>query len=199
MFTGIIEELGIVKAIMSQSGGMRLSIAGKIVLEGMKIGDSIAVNGACLTVVGFNSSVFSADVSRETADKTSVGKLRNGDKVNLERPLRLSDRLGGHLVAGHVDGVGVIRGIVKKGDASIFTFDVPSEVMKYLIYKGSITIDGISLTVNEVQGNRFTVTIIPHTAQVTTLGFKKVGDLVNLEADMLGKYVEKFLEIRQGT
>ncbi len=193
MFTGIIEELGIVKGIRSQSGGMRLSIAAKTVLEGMKIGDSIAVNGTCLTVVEITHSVFSADVSRETVDKSNVGKLRVGGKVNLERPMRLSDRLGGHLIAGHIDAVGVIRGIVKKGDASVFTLEGPPEVMRYLIYKGSIAIDGISLTVNEVEGNRFTVTIIPHTAQMTTLGFKKAGDGINLEADLIGKYVEKFL------
>ena len=194
MFTGIIEELGIVKGIRSQSGGMRLSVSGKVVFDAMKTGDSIAVNGVCLTVVEYNSAVFSADVSRETVDKTGIGKLRVGDRVNLERPMRLSDRLGGHLVAGHVDGVGVIRGIMNKGDAAIFTFEAPKEVAKYLIYKGSVAIDGISLTVNEVQGNSFSVTIIPHTAKMTTLGFKKIGDAVNLEADMLGKYVERFLE-----
>ena len=195
MFTGIIEELGIIKAIRSQSGGMRLSVSGRVVFDDMKTGDSIAVNGACLTVVEFNSSVFSADVSRETVDKTTIGKLRVGDKVNLERPMRLSDRLGGHIIAGHVDGVGVIRGITNKGDAAIFTFEAPKEVTKYLIYKGSVAIDGISLTVNEVLGNRLSVTIIPHTAKMTTLGFKKIGDTVNLEADMIGKYVEKFLAV----
>lgn len=194
MFTGIIEELGIIKSIRSQSGGMRLSIAGKVVLDGMKIGDSISVNGACLTAVEISNSIFSADVSRETLDKSNLGKLRIGDKVNLERPMNLSDRLGGHLVAGHVDAVGVIRGILKKGDISIFTFETPPEVMRYLVYKGSVAIDGISLTVNEIQGNRFTVTIIPHTAQMTTLGFKKIGDPVNLEADLIGKYVEKFTQ-----
>lgn len=192
MFTGIIEELGTIKTIRSQSGGIRLSVEGKVVMEGMKTGDSIAVNGACLTVTEFNSSVFSADVSRETVDKTGIGKLRVGDKVNLERPMRLSDRLGGHLVAGHVDAVGVIRGIVNKGDASIFTFEAPKDVMRYLIYKGSVAIDGISLTVNEVQGIRFSVTVIPHTAAMTTLGLKKIGGTVNLEADMIGKYVERF-------
>lgn len=193
MFTGIIEELGTVKSIHSQSGGMRLSISGKIVLDGMKIGDSISVNGACLTVVEISNTLFSADVSRESLDKSNLGKLRVGDKVNLERPMRLADRLGGHLVAGHVDAVGVIRGIVKKGDASVFTFEAPPEVLRYLVYKGSVAIDGISLTVNEIQGKRFSVTIIPHTLQMTTLGFKKIGDLVNLEVDLIGKYVEKFL------
>ncbi len=192
MFTGIIEELGIIKGIRTQSGGMRLSVSGNIVSEGMRIGDSIAVNGACLTVVEITGTLFSADVSKETVDKTNLVKLRVGDKVNLERPMRLSDRLGGHLVAGHVDAAGVIRGLIKKGDASVFTFEAPKEVMKYLIYKGSVAIDGISLTVNEVQGNRFSITIIPHTAGMTTLGFKKIGDVVNIETDMIGKYVEKF-------
>ena len=194
MFTGLIEELGTVKGIRSQSGGMRLSIAGKTVLEGMKAGDSIAVNGACLTVVEMSHSVFGADVSKETLTKTTLGRLRVGDRVNMERAMRPTDRLGGHLVAGHVDAVGVIRTIERTGEASLFTFEAPPEVSRYLIYKGSIAIDGISLTVNEVQGGRFTVTIIPHTARQTTLGFKKVGDPVNLESDMIGKYVEKFVK-----
>ena len=194
MFTGLIEEVGTVKGIRSQSGGMRLSIAGKTVLDGMKAGDSIAVNGACLTVVEMSHSVFGADVSKETLIKTTLGRLRVGDRVNLERAMRPADRLGGHLVAGHVDAVGVIRTIERTGEASLFTFEAPPEVSRYLIYKGSIAIDGISLTVNEVQGGRFTVTIIPHTARQTTLGFKKVGDPVNLESDMIGKYVEKFVK-----
>lgn len=194
MFTGLIEELGAVKGIRSQSGGMRLSIAGKTVLDGMKAGDSIAVNGACLTVVEMSHSVFGADVSKETLTKTILGRLRVGDRVNLERAMRPTDRLGGHLVAGHVDAVGVIRTIERTGEASLFTFEAPPEVSRYLIYKGSIAVDGISLTVNEVQGERFTVTIIPHTARQTTLGFKKAGDPINLEADMIGKYVEKFMK-----
>jgi len=194
MFTGLIEELGTVKGIRSQSSGMRLSIAGKTVLDGMKTGDSIAVNGACLTVVEMSHSLFGADVSKETLIKTTLGRLRVGDRVNLERAMRPADRLGGHLVAGHVDAVGVIRTIERTGEASLFTFEAPPEVSRYLIYKGSIAIDGISLTVNEVQGGRFTVTIIPHTARQTTLGFKKVGDPVNLESDMIGKYVEKFVK-----
>ncbi|MDZ4384041.1 MAG: riboflavin synthase [Nitrospirota bacterium] len=194
MFTGLIEELGTVKGIRSQSGGMRLSIAGKNVLDGMKAGDSIAVNGACLTVVEMSHSVFGADVSKETLAKTTLGRLRVGDRVNLERAMRPTDRLGGHLVAGHVDAVGVIRTIERTGEASLFTFEAPPEVSRYLIYKGSIAIDGISLTVNEVQGERFSVTIIPHTARQTTLGLKKAGDPVNLETDLIGKYVEKFVK-----
>ena len=193
MFTGIIEEVGIIKEIRSQSGGVRLTVGGKVVLKEMKIGDSIAINGACLTATEIKTPHFSADVSRETLDKTNLGKLKPGDKVNLERPLRLSDRLGGHLVAGHVDGIGIIRGMTKKGDTSILTFEAPKEVMKYLVYKGSIAIDGISLTVNDIQRNRFNVTIIPHTARTTTLGIKKIGEIVNLEVDLIGKYVENFL------
>lgn len=194
MFTGLIEELGIVKGIRSQAGGMRLSISGKTVLDGMKSGESIAVNGACLTVVEMSHALFGADVSKESLTKTTLGRLRVGDRVNLERAMRPTDRLGGHLVAGHVDAVGVIRTIERAGETSLFTFEAPQEVLRYLIYKGSIAIDGISLTVNEVQGERFSVTIIPHTARQTTLGLKKAGDPVNLEADMIGKYVEKFVK-----
>jgi len=194
MFTGLIEELGTVKGTRSQAGGMRLSIAGKTILDGMKAGDSIAVNGACLTVVELSHSLFGADVSKETLTKTTLGRLRVGDRVNLERAMRPTDRLGGHLVAGHVDAVGVIRTIERTGEVSLFTFEAPPEVLRYLIYKGSIAIDGISLTVNEIQGERFSVTIIPHTAHQTTLGIKKAGDPVNLEADLIGKYVEKFVK-----
>ena len=192
VFTGIIEELGTIKGVRRQSEGIRLSVSAKVVMDGMKAGDSIAVNGACLTVTEFDSVSFTADVSGETVNRTNIGKLRVGEKVNLERPMKLSDRLGGHLVSGHIDGIGVIRGVERKGGMSIFTIEVPAEFTKYLIIKGSVAIDGISLTVNEVKGNRFTVTIIPHTAEMTTLGFKKTGDTVNLEADMIGKYVEAF-------
>ena len=194
MFTGIIEELGTVKGVRRQSDGMCFSVTAKVVMDGMKTGDSIAVNGACLTVTEFDRSSFTADVSGETVKRTNLEKLRVGEKVNLERPMKLSDRLGGHLVSGHIDATGIIRGIYKKGGMSIFTFEVPSEFKRYLIVKGSAAIDGISLTVNEVKGNRFTVTIIPHTAEMTTLGFKKTGDTVNLEADMIGKYVEAFMK-----
>ncbi len=196
MFTGIIEELGSVKGVRRQSDGMRLSVSAKVIMDGMQKGDSIAVNGACLTVTEFDRSSFTADVSGETVKRTNLGKLRTGDRVNLERPMKLSDRLGGHMVSGHVDGIGIIRGLEKRGGISVFTFEAPSEVQRYIIVKGSVAIDGISLTVNEVKGNRFTVTIIPHTAEMTTLGFKKTGDAVNLESDMIGKYVENFLRTR---
>ena len=196
MFTGIIEELGTVKGVRRQSEGIRLSVTAKLVMDGMKTGDSIAVNGVCLTVTEFDNISFTADVSGETVKRSNLGKHRAGDKVNLERPMKLSDRLGGHLVAGHVDGIGVVRGVERKGGMLLFTFEVPTEVQQYLIQKGSIAIDGISLTVNKVNGNRYTVTVIPHTADMTTLGFKKTGDMVNLEADMIGKYVERFIRTR---
>ena len=196
MFTGIIEELGTVKGVRRQSDGMRFSVTAKVVMDGMKTGDSIAVNGACLTVTEFDRSSFTADVSGETVNRTNIGKLRVGDKVNLERPMMLSDRLGGHLVSGHVDDVGVIRGVDKRGGMSIFTLEIPKDIQRYLVVKGSIAIDGISLTVNDVIGNKFTVTVIPHTAEMTTLGFKKSGDTVNLENDLIGKYVERFVRTR---
>ncbi|MCC7464581.1 MAG: riboflavin synthase [Gammaproteobacteria bacterium] len=192
MFTGIIEELGTVKSVRRQSDGIRLSVTAKIVMNGIKTGDSIAVNGSCLTVTELDRYSFTADVSGETVNRTNIGKLRVGDKVNLERPMMLSDRLGGHLVSGHVDAVGLIRGVTKKGDVSIFTFEAPKEVSKYLIFKGSVAVDGISLTVNEITGKTVSITVIPHTLKMTTLGFKKIGDTVNLEADMIGKYIEAF-------
>ena len=196
MFTGIIEELGTVKGVRRQSDGMRFSVTAKVVMDGMKTGDSIAVNGACLTVTEFDRSSFTADVSGETVKRTNLEKLRVGEKVNLERPMKLSDRLGGHLVSGHVDDVGVIRGVDKRGGMSIFTLEIPKDIQRYLVVKGSIAIDGISLTVNDVIGNKFTVTVIPHTAEMTTLGFKKRGDTVNLENDLIGKYVERFVRTR---
>ena len=196
MFTGIIEELGTVKGVRRQSDGMRFSVTAKVVMDGMKTGDSIAVNGACLTVTEFDRSSFTADVSGETVKRTNLEKLRVGEKVNLERPMKLSDRLGGHLVSGHVDDVGVIRGVDKRGGMSIFTLEIPKDIQRYLVVKGSIAIDGISLTVNDVIGNKFTVTVIPHTAEMTTLGFKKSGDTVNLENDLIGKYVERFVRTR---
>ncbi len=196
MFTGIIEELGTIKGVRRQSEGILLSVSAKVIMDSMKTGDSIAINGACLTVTDFDKLSFTADVSGETVKRTNLGKLRGGDKVNIERPMKLSDRLGGHLVSGHIDGIGFIRGVDKKGGMSLFTLEVPKEIQGYLIQKGSIAIDGISLTVNEVNGNRFSVMVIPHTAKMTTLGFKKSGDIVNLEADMIGKYVEKFIKTR---
>jgi len=193
MFTGIIEELGSLKGISMGGKSARLSVGAGTVTEDVKLGDSIAVNGVCLTVVEFDTSGFSADVMAETLRRTNLGELKPGDRVNLERALRPSDRLGGHIVSGHIDGVGAIESVVKEDIANVFTVSGPSEVMRYVIEKGSIAIDGISLTVVDHTEKNFRVSIIPHTAAQTTLGVKKPGDKVNLEADVLAKYVERLL------
>lgn len=187
MFTGIVEELGSIAA----RDGQRLRIAASKVLEDVGLGDSIAVNGCCLTVVDWSAGPdpwWEADVTGETFDRTSLGDLVAGDPVNLERPVRLQDRLGGHLVQGHVDGVGTI--IQPSPDLEIA---LDSELMRYVVEKGSITVDGVSLTVVEPRESSFTVAVIPHTAEVTTLGSKGPGDTVNLELDVTAKYVEKLL------
>jgi riboflavin synthase len=198
MFTGIIEEMGVIKAVTKIAQGSGLTILAKTVLEGLTIGDSVTVNGACLTVVSFDTAQFRVDLSPETVKVTTLGALRAGDPVNLERAMRLNDRLGGHLVAGHVDGAGTIRARVQDADALQLLIEAPREVLRYCVAKGAITVDGISLTVNEVTERGFRVTIIPHTAKVTTLGAKRVGDAVNLEADLIGKYVERLLQERAG-
>jgi len=197
MFTGIIEEMGVVKEVIKTRQGSSVSILAKTVLEGLKVGDSVTVNGVCLTVVGFNRTEMKADISPETVKVTTLGLLKAGDPVNLERAMRLGDRLGGHLVTGHVDAIGTIRARVQEADALQFMIEAPREVLRYCVPKGSITVDGISLTLNEVTDRGFRVTIIPHTAQVTTLGIKLVGDAMNLEADLIGKYVERLFPGRE--
>lgn len=197
MFTGIIEEMGVVKGVSKTRQGSSVSILAKIVLEGLKIGDSVTVNGACLTVVGFDRTEMTADLSPETAKVTTLGSLKPGDPVNLERAMRLGDRLGGHLVTGHVDAIGTIRARAQDADALQLMIEAPREVLRYCVPKGSITVEGISLTLNEVTDRGFRVTIIPHTAKVTTLGIKQAGDAVNLEADLVGKYVERLLPGRE--
>jgi riboflavin synthase len=192
VFTGIIEELGVVKQIDRQKL-VRLTILAKTVLDGMKIGDSITVNGVCLTVVGFNFSEMQVEVSPETLGVTSLGVLKVGDGANLERAMRLNDRLGGHLVTGHVDGVGRIRERRQESEFSVLRIEAPPDVLRYCVKKGSVAVDGISLTINDLTDKEFTVMVIPHTAKVTTLGLKGVGDVVNLEADLIGKYVERLL------
>ena len=166
-------------------------------MEDINVGDSIAVNGVCLTATAFDSNSFVADAMAETLAKTNLNKLAPGDKVNLERALRLGDRLGGHLVTGHVDGVGSIARIERQDIAILITVNAPIEVLRYVVKKGSITIDGTSLTVVDLTSENFQVSLIPHTASHTVLGSKKAGDPVNLEADVLGKYIERFLENRQ--
>ena len=184
MFTGIVEELGSVAA----RDGSRLRLAAARVLADVRMGASIAVNGCCLTVVGWGEDWWEADVSDETFARTSLGALQPGDPVNLERPVRLDDRLGGHLVQGHVDAVGeVVRGVP---DLQV---RVPPQLLRYLVEKGSVTVDGVSLTVVDVLPDGFTVAVIPHTAEVTTLGRRAPGDAVNLEVDVMAKYAERLL------
>src|SRR5713226_2017475 len=198
MFTGIIEEMGVVKAVGKTLQGSSVTILAKTVLEGLKIGDSVTVNGVCLTVVGRNDTEMKADISPETMKVTTLGSLKAGDPVNLERAVRLGDRLGGHLVTGHVDGIGVIRSCVQDGDALQITIEAPRDVLRHCVSKGSITVDGISLTINHITDRWFHVTFIPHTAKVTTLGIKQIGAAVNLETDLIGRYVERLLSGRDG-
>jgi riboflavin synthase len=194
MFTGIVEELGHVRSVVPNEGGARLVIEADTVLEDAQLGASIAVNGCCLTVVAWDRWAWSADAVIETLERTNLGDLEAGDAVNLERPVRLSDRLGGHLVQGHVDATGSIRGREPQSDGStLVTFDAPADVLRYVVHKGSITVDGVSLTVARREPTSFAVALIPHTLEVTTLGTHKVGDRVNLEVDLIAKYVEALL------
>ena len=193
MFTGLIEEKGKVVQVQPSSGGLRLTVEAPVVSGDVKLGDSVAVNGACLTAVEINPPMLKFDVVRETAGRSTLGNLRPGDAVNLERPLRAGDRLGGHMVLGHVDGIGTIREIRKSGGETVFRFEAPPEIMQYIVEKGSIAINGISLTIADLGPNWFTVAAIPHTLQATTLGEASVGSAVNLETDIIGKYVYKFM------
>jgi len=197
MFTGIIEGLGRVAAIRSSGQGKRLTVEADFDLAGIKVGDSIAVSGACLTAVQIAARRFEVDVSPETLARTTLGAARVGERVNLERSLRLSDRIDGHLVSGHIDDTGVIDGREAAGNAVIVAVAVPAELTRYMILKGSVAVDGISLTINSLEPDRFTVSIIPHTAGLTTIGFKREGERVNIETDMIGKYVEKFISAKQ--
>lgn len=197
MFTGLVEELGTVKSIVRNNESFRLTITAKKVPEDIKLGDSIAVNGACLTVVDFQSTCFTCDVMPETAERTALAGIGPGTRVNLERALRLGDRLGGHLVSGHIDGVGVISAKKQHDNAMLFSIETEPDLMRYIVKKGSIAIDGVSLTVVDCWPTGFSVSVIPHTQEVTTLHLKTVRDTVNLETDMIGKYVEKLLRPEQ--
>lgn len=198
MFTGIIEGLGAITFVRPAGQGKRLAIAAAFDLTGTKVGDSISVSGACLTAVSISGRQFEVDVSPETLAKTTLGTVRVGERVNLERALRLSDRIDGHLVSGHTDGTGVIDSKETLGNAVIVTVAVAEELTHYMIAKGSVAVDGVSLTINLLDPGRFTVSIIPHTAGLTTIGFKQRGERVNIEVDLIGKYVEKFLSAQQG-
>lgn len=194
MFTGIIEELGSVTKIDFLKDSARLTINAKTVLEGSQIGDSIAVNGVCLTVTEMNQRSFSVDIMIETLKKSNLQELKQKTKVNLERALQLQSRLGGHIVSGHVDGVGKVSAIREAGIAKVFEIEAAQDNTASMLPKGSIAIDGISLTLVDVAPGRFTVSLIPHTMKNTTLSFKGIGSTVNLETDIIGKYVARFLK-----
>ncbi len=193
MFTGIIQGLGTIKSIRPSGQGLVFSIQPDFLLEDPEEGESIAVNGVCLTATTVSKDLFTMDVSPETLSRSTLGGLKPGDRVNLERALRLSDRLGGHLVSGHVDGVGRILEKQRLSQFNLYTVSIPQGLDRYIIEKGSVAIDGISLTVNSCGNGRFQVAIIPHTAKLTTMGFREVGDKVNIEVDIIGKYIEKLL------
>lgn len=194
MFTGLIETTGTVTKHDGGADGVRLVVSTPLAGE-LSLGDSIAVNGVCLTAVDVDAGAFAADISPQTLRVTTAGDWQVGRRVNLERPLKADARLGGHFVLGHVDGVSTVAGIRKDGDSWWVTVDLPSTLAPLLIPKGSITVDGISLTVAEVAAHTFSVQIIPHTWEVTTLGDRQVGDRINLEADVLGKYVARLVQL----
>lgn len=197
MFTGIIEEIGTIKSINSNGISSQLCINANKILEDTKIGDSIAVNGVCLTVTSIKSNLFTADVMAETLRRSNLGSLIPQSKVNLERAMPANGRFGGHIVSGHIDGTGTIVETKPEGNAVWIKINCSSNLLKYIIHKGSITIDGISLTVAKVTDSDFSVSIIPHTAANTTLLQKKSGDVVNLENDVVGKYIEKLLSFQK--
>ncbi len=197
MFTGLIEEIGIIKNKISLGGGIKFIISASKVLNNLSIGDSININGACQTVVEKNKNYFSVETVEATLKKTNFNQLRIGDKVNIERSLKVENMFGGHFVLGHIDSVGKIKEIKKLTTSYLIKIQYPKEFSKYLINVGSIAIEGISLTIAEIKNDSFTVSIIPHTWKETNLSLKKIGDKVNLEFDVLGKYVEKILSQRK--
>ena len=193
MFTGIVEEVGTIVSISKGAKSSKLTLQGKVIFEDMHIGDSIAVNGVCLTVTEKTANTFTVDVMAETLRRSSLGTLSKGSKVNMERAMAANGRFGGHIVSGHIDGTGTIKSFVREDNAVWVTIAASSKLLKYIIEKGSITIDGISLTVAYVDSQCFKVSLIPHTAANTTLLTKKTGDMVNLENDIVGKYIDKLL------
>jgi riboflavin synthase len=197
LFTGIVEELGRVAKLEPQTDAMRISITGPLVVSDSEIGDSISVNGVCLTVTSKTADGFSADVMQETLNRSSLGQLVAGDPVNLERPVTLATRLGGHLVQGHVDGLGEVTNRVVSQNWEVLTIKPPKDLLKYIVEKGSITVDGTSLTVASIDAEVFTVSLIPETLAKTTLGIREVGHRVNLEVDVMAKYVEKLIEAQK--
>jgi riboflavin synthase len=198
MFTGIVREIGVVKAVQRAGGGMRLTVQASAALEGARADDSISVNGACLTVEKVEGGAFQASLTSETLQRTTLGRLRPGDRVNLEPALRAGEPMGGHTVQGHVDGVGAVIEIVRSDGSATMAFALPAELRPYLVPKGSVAVDGVSLTVVEVRPAAFSVALVRHTLEHTTLGERKPGDAVNIEADVLAKYVESLLAARGG-
>lgn len=197
MFTGIIEEIGKVEQTSSSGGSLRLRIEAPKVSTDLKVGDSMNINGACQTVIEVKDGGFTVEAVEETLKRTNLGQLKTGDLVNLERALRTSDRLGGHLVSGHVDFVGRIKSISQRNQSHLFEFEIPPEYQKHVVEKGSVAVDGISLTVVQVLQDSFIVSVIPFTVKETTLGARKLGDTVNIETDLIGKYVERILTLKK--
>lgn len=197
MFTGVIEGMGTITGVRPAGSGKRLKILSDFDLTGTKIGDSLSVSGACLTSVQLADRSFEVDVSPETLAKTTLGDARAGERVNIERALRLSDRIDGHLVSGHIDGTGTIGERRTESNAIIITVVASTALTRYMIVKGSVALDGVSLTINALDLTRFSVSIIPHTAHMTTIGLKRKGAPVNIETDMIGKYVEKFISTQR--
>jgi riboflavin synthase len=199
MFTGLIEEKGKIARISAQAGGVRLAISAPVVSADAAIGDSVSINGTCLTIVKLAPPIMEFDAVAETVSRTTIGLLRVGDSVNLERALRAGDRMGGHMVQGHIDGIGRVAEIREIGSETRFRFEIGSDLAKLLVEKGSIAVGGISLTIAEVGPNWFTVAVIPHTLASTTLGEASVGSAVNLETDIIGKYIFKYVERTAGS
>lgn len=197
MFTGLVEEIGKVISLTPGENSLKIKIECNKVLDGAKIGDSIATNGTCLTAIDIGSNYFIADVMHESVKRTNLKRLKSGSTVNLEKSLTLATPLGGHLVTGDVDCEGKIKSIVKDGIAKIYEIDVPSRLMKYIVEKGRVTLDGASLTIMDFSKDSLSVSLIPHTQEMITLGSKKVGDFVNVEMDLIGKYVERILNFKE--
>ena len=198
MFTGIIEEIGSIERITHGAKSCQLKIKADKIFDDLKLGDSVSVNGVCLTACDIREPYFTADVMAETMRRTGIGKLVNGSRVNLERAMQLGGRFGGHIVSGHIDGTGTIINMVREDNAVIITISASDEITDYIVHKGSVALDGISLTIADVKQDRFTVSIIPHTASETTLLDKKTGDMINIECDVIGKYVKKFTDNKRG-
>jgi riboflavin synthase len=198
MFTGIIEDIGTIAAIGKASGKWEFSIRTALVVQDVREGDSVAIDGVCLTVTKLDGTTFRADASLETLNLTTLKEKKSGSKVNIERAMKSDGRFGGHFVMGHVDGVGTIVNSRKEGDSTRLEVEVAADISRYIVRKGSVAIDGISLTVNEQHGNMFTVNIIPYTASKTTIGAKNLRDKVNIETDIVGRYIERFMSRSEG-